>query len=91
MRCNVQPFPEPGSKLLVSTEGGTEPVWSRDGHELFYRDGDKMMAVATMIQPTLRASKPEVLFEKPSSFSGCVRVNTKDPNSCTCTNFGDMA
>ncbi len=61
----VQPFPGPGSKGLVSTQGGTEPVWSRDGHELFYRSGDKMMVVATMIQPAFRASKPEVLFEKP--------------------------
>jgi serine/threonine-protein kinase len=24
-------------KLLVSQDGGSEPVWSRDGHELFYR------------------------------------------------------
>ena len=31
----VQPFPGPGSKLLVSTDGGTEQVWSGDGRELF--------------------------------------------------------
>ncbi len=61
----MQPFPGPGGKVLVSTQGGTEPVWSRDGRELFYRSGDKMMAVATTIQPTFHASKPEVLFEKP--------------------------
>ncbi len=61
----VQPFPGLGSKGLVSTEGGTEPVWSHDGRELFYRNGDKMMSIATVIQPTFHASKPEVLFEKP--------------------------
>jgi serine/threonine-protein kinase len=61
----VQPFPGPGRKDLVSTDGGTDPVWSRDGHELFYRNGDKMMAVATIAQPTLQTSKPEILFEKP--------------------------
>jgi len=60
----VQPFPGPGSKGLVSTQGGTEPVWSHDGHELLYRSGDKMMAVPIVIQPTFHASKPEVLFEK---------------------------
>ena len=61
----VQPFPGPGGKVLVSTQGGTGPVWSRDGRELFYRSGDKMMAVATTIQPTFQAAKPVVLFEKP--------------------------
>jgi serine/threonine-protein kinase len=61
----VQPFPGPGSKELVSTDGGTDPAWSRDGRELFYRSGDRMMAVATAIRPTFRASKPEVLFERP--------------------------
>jgi eukaryotic-like serine/threonine-protein kinase len=61
----VQPFPGPGSKVLVSIQGGAEPVWSRDGHELFYRSGDQLIAVAVMLQPTFRASKPQVLFEKP--------------------------
>jgi serine/threonine-protein kinase len=61
----VRPFPGSGSKRLVSTDGGTEPVWSRDGRTLFYRNGDQIMAVATMTQPTLSLSKPEVLFERP--------------------------
>jgi serine/threonine-protein kinase len=61
----VQPFPGPGSKELVSTDGGTEPAWSRDGRELFYRSGDRMLAVPTTTQPAFRASKPEVLFERP--------------------------
>ena len=32
----VRAFPEGGARWQVSTEGGTEPVWSRDGRELFY-------------------------------------------------------
>ena len=39
----VQPFPGPGPKWLVSTDGGIDPVWSRDGRELFYRQDDQMM------------------------------------------------
>jgi hypothetical protein len=27
-------------------DGGTEPVWARNGAELFYRDEDKMTVVA---------------------------------------------
>ncbi len=41
----VQPYPGPGGKWQISSEGGTEPVWNGNGGELFYRSGDKMMAV----------------------------------------------
>jgi serine/threonine-protein kinase len=61
----VQPFPGPGSQELVSTEGGTAAIWSRNGNELFYRNADKMMAVAIATQPAFHVSKPELLFEKP--------------------------
>ena len=40
----VRPFPGPGGKWQVSTDGGTEPVWARSGRELFFRSGDRMMA-----------------------------------------------
>ena len=36
----VQPFPGPGRKWLISTDGGINPVWSRDGRELFYHQGE---------------------------------------------------
>ena len=60
----VQPFPGPGGRSQISTEGGTEPVWNRNGRELFYRHGDKMTAVDITTQPTLTIGKPHVLFEK---------------------------
>jgi eukaryotic-like serine/threonine-protein kinase len=42
----VQSFPMPGKRWRVSTNGGTFPVWSRDGKELFYFGADRrMMAV----------------------------------------------
>ena len=40
----VQPFPGPGGRVQVSTGGGTEPVWSRDGRRLFYRGERQLMA-----------------------------------------------
>jgi serine/threonine protein kinase len=58
----VQPYPGPGGKWQISTEGGTEPVWARNG-ELFYRNGDKMMAVATTAKANFSADTPKVLFE----------------------------
>ena len=42
----MQSFPKPGGKWQVSTDGGANPVWSRDGKELFFRGANgKMMAV----------------------------------------------
>ena len=59
----VQPYPGPGGKWQISTEGGTEPVWNPNGRELFYRSGDKMMAVEITTQPGFTVGKPRILFE----------------------------
>ena len=59
----VQPYPGPGGKWQISTEGGTEPVWNPNGRELFYRSGDKMMAVEISTQPSFTVDKPRMLFE----------------------------
>jgi Tol biopolymer transport system component len=59
----VQPYPGPGGKWQISTEGGTEPVWNPKGRELFYRSGDKVMAVDIGTQPGFAAGKPRMLFE----------------------------
>jgi len=61
----VQPYPGPGGKWQISTDGGTEPVWNRNGRELFYRSGNKMMAVDITTQPAFAAGKPHMLFEGP--------------------------
>jgi Tol biopolymer transport system component/DNA-binding winged helix-turn-helix (wHTH) protein len=41
----VQSFPPSGSKWQVSTVGGEEPYWRRDGRELFYVAGKQLMVV----------------------------------------------
>ncbi len=61
----VQPYPGPGGKWQISTEGGTEPVWNLAGGELFYRAGNRMMSVAVTLQPGVSQGKPVVLFEGP--------------------------
>jgi Tol biopolymer transport system component len=61
----VQPYPGQGGKWQISTEGGNEPVWNRNGRELFYRSGNKMMAVDIATQPGLAVGKPHMLFEGP--------------------------
>jgi len=59
----VQPYPGPGGKWQISTEGGTEPAWNPNGRELFYRSGDKMMAAEITTQPGFVAGTPRMLFE----------------------------
>jgi serine/threonine-protein kinase len=59
----VQPYPGPGGKWQISAEGGNEPAWNPNGRELFYRSGDKMMAVEIATQPAFTAGKPRILFE----------------------------
>ena len=60
----VQLYPGPGGKWQISTEGGTEPAWNPNGRELFYRSGDKMMAVDIATQTGFAAGKPRMLFER---------------------------
>ena len=61
----VQPYPGPGGKWPISTEGGIEPRWSADGRELFYRLGDKMMVVEVQSEPAFTSGRPQLVFEGP--------------------------
>jgi serine/threonine-protein kinase len=64
----VQPYPGPGARHLISTDGGIQPAWSRDRRELFFTtlpspDGViTMMAVPVSVSPTFSAGAPRVLF-----------------------------
>jgi len=63
----VVPYPGPGGKSQVSTDGGAQPRWNRNGRELFFRGGAKMMAVDVETGAAFRAGTPHMLFEKVSS------------------------
>jgi eukaryotic-like serine/threonine-protein kinase len=60
----VQSFPTLTGKWQVSTAGGTQPRWRRDGKELFYVSSEgKLMAVAVNTGPTFQLDSPKPLFE----------------------------
>ena len=62
----VQPFPasaERAGKHLVSTGGGIEPVWRRDGKELFYLSGRAIMAAGVDTGAVFKSGTPRKLFE----------------------------
>jgi len=61
----VQPWPPTGGKWQVSTTAGgnEEPIWSKDGRELFYRNGRRWMAVPISTSPAFSAGVPQLLFQ----------------------------
>jgi hypothetical protein len=61
----AQPFPGLGGKWQISTAGGAEPRWSRDGRQLFYLSGDKMMVVEIQTKAGFIAGSPRLLFDQP--------------------------
>ena len=67
----VRPFPEVGEgRWQVSVTGGVQPVWAKNGRELFYiqesEDGDsgRLVAVPIEFRPRFSAGAPVALFEK---------------------------
>ena len=62
----VMPYPVAiGGKRRISTQGGTEPRWRRDGRELFYRAGDNMVAVEIQTEPVFQVGQARTLFSQP--------------------------
>ena len=73
----VRRYPGPDRKP-VSTEGGTHPRWNRNGKELFYRNGNKMMVVDVSTTPDLGLSRPRILFEQRYAFGSAQTVANYD-------------
>jgi Tol biopolymer transport system component len=66
----VTRFPKPGGKWLVSTNGGSFPVWRRDGRELFYFAPDgRLMAVPVDVGVGFSPGAPIPLFEPKAAVS----------------------
>jgi serine/threonine protein kinase/Tol biopolymer transport system component len=58
-------YPDAGQRWPVPTRGATNPVWSRDGQELYYISDDSMMVVKVTSEPDFPIGKPELLFKLP--------------------------
>ena len=66
----VTAFPDGGRRWQVSREGGGEVVWSRDGRELFFRNGNQLLSVSVKGGATFDWEPPRVLFEGSYYFGG---------------------
>jgi serine/threonine-protein kinase len=59
----VRPLSGPGSPVRISPRGGIEPVWARNGRELFYLEGTTMMSVTFDAGQAFDFKPPVVLFD----------------------------
>ena len=61
----VERYPDLGDRQVISTDGGTHPLWSSDGRELFYlaNDSTRVMVVPVDMETGLNAGAPRVMFE----------------------------
>jgi Tol biopolymer transport system component len=63
----VVPYPGIGKRWRVSGGSGREPIWSRDGRTIYYRNllGDQLFSVAVSSTADFTASGPSLVFEGP--------------------------
>jgi Tol biopolymer transport system component len=61
----IQAVPQNGTRVQVSTTGGSQPRWRRDGKELFYVSADEKMMAAPIqsSNASIEAETPKALFE----------------------------
>ena len=61
----VRPFPDAGegTQWQISAGGGSEPMWSHSGRELFYKTGGYMMAAQIQTTPTFAVRARRQLFQ----------------------------
>jgi serine/threonine-protein kinase len=73
----VRPFPGPGAPVRLTSSGGAEPVWSRDGREVFYQLDGKLFVVPVTVSGGAIAPAPaKMLFE-----GGFVRYEPAAPRT----------
>ena len=60
----IDSFPKPGTRIRVTTAGGTEPRWRRDGSALYFRRGSEVhVARLSLGQPALEVASLDRLFD----------------------------
>jgi eukaryotic-like serine/threonine-protein kinase len=74
----LRAFPALDRRWSISTQGGTQPLWNPNGKEIFYRNGDKMMAVEVTTTPHVTLSTPRVLFEQRYAYGAGITMANYD-------------
>jgi serine/threonine-protein kinase len=75
MQVYVRPFPGPDRRWQLSSQGGTQPLWNRNGSEIFYRMGNKMMVVDVSAGVDRLLSPARQLFDQRYVFQNISAAN----------------
>ena len=68
-------FPDGGERTKISTQGGTQPRWNRNGKELYYVEHDTLISVPVNTEGSFTVGTPERLFQ-----DGRLMLNIPAPN-----------
>ncbi len=71
----VRALPGPAGKWQISSGGGNEPRWARNGRQIYYRNQDWMMSVTLASEEPFRAGKPRPVFEGDYDDAGALYPN----------------
>jgi len=75
----VRSFLATDRRWQVSSDGGSQPVWNPNGREIFYRTGDRMMAVGvTAAGDELRLAAPQQLFTRAYAYGAGITIANYD-------------
>ncbi len=76
----VRAFPDKGGKWQISNAGGASPIWSGNGHELFFRRDDNRIMVASYAakEDSFVPDKPRVWSDRQLANFGVVGINNYD-------------
>jgi eukaryotic-like serine/threonine-protein kinase len=73
----VRPFPSQGGRWQISKDGGREPIWSKNGRQLFYRKANQVWVADVQTELGFSAKMPRFLFEK-QEFGGASPIRNWD-------------
>ncbi len=74
----VQDFPDRHFKIAVSSEGGLEPLWARNGKQIFYRWADQVWTAGVQSEGGFAVGKPRMLFENPGHYDRGAKIRAYD-------------
>lgn len=66
----VIPLSGRGGKTQISNQGGADPLWAKDGRQLYFRRGSQVWAVDIRSDGGFSSGKPRLLFDQPGLIGG---------------------
>jgi serine/threonine-protein kinase len=59
----VRPYPESGSRVQISNNGGRRPIWAPDGKTIYFWEGSHLASASLVVDPAVRVASRKILFD----------------------------